>query len=78
MNVREVDEKLDLRGVLSPMSFVKTTLKPESMDTGRLLEIILDEGEPTQNIPESLRDEGHRIVAVKRENGCFRLTVLKG
>ncbi len=74
----EADEKLDLRGVMCPMNFVKTKLKLESMDTGRRLEVTLDEGEPAQNVPKSLKNEGYRIVEVKSEEGFFRVTVRKG
>ncbi|MEE8185355.1 MAG: sulfurtransferase TusA family protein [Thermodesulfobacteriota bacterium] len=61
------DEKLDLRGVLCPINFVKTKLKLESMDEGQVLEIVIDAGEPIQNVPKSLKEEG-----------CFRLKVQKG
>ncbi len=72
------DEKLDLRGVLCPINFVKTKLKLESMDEGQVLEIVIDAGEPIQNVPKSLKEEGHKIIEVKKEEGCFRLKVQKG
>ncbi|MFZ3073322.1 MAG: sulfurtransferase TusA family protein [Thermodesulfobacteriota bacterium] len=68
---------LDLRGVLCPMNFVKTKLKLESMDEGEVLEIILDSGDPIQNVPKSIKEEGHKIVEVKRENDFFRLKIQK-
>jgi tRNA 2-thiouridine synthesizing protein A len=72
------DEKLDLRGVLCPINFVKTKLKLESMDEGQVLEIVIDAGEPIQNVPKSLKEEGHKIIEVKKEEGYFRLKVQKG
>ena len=68
---------LDLRGVLCPMNFVKTKLKLESMNDGEVLEIILDSGEPIQNVPKSIKEEGHKIVEVKREGDFFRLKIQK-
>lgn len=69
---------LDLRGVMCPINFVKTKLKLESMDAGEVLEVILDSGEPIQNVPKSIKEEGHRILEVKKEEGFFRLKVQKG
>ena len=68
---------LDLRGVMCPMNFVKTKLKLESMNEGEVLEIILDSGEPIQNVPKSIKEEGHKIVEVKREGDFFRLKIQK-
>ncbi|MBI5827858.1 MAG: sulfurtransferase TusA family protein [Deltaproteobacteria bacterium] len=72
------DAVLDLRGVLCPINFVKTKLKLEAMDSGQVLEIVLDSGDPIQNVPKSIKEEGHRIVEVKKEEGHFRLKVQKG
>lgn len=69
---------LDLRGVMCPINFVKTKLKLETLETGEVLEVILDSGEPIQNVPKSIKDEGHKIVEVKKEEGYFRLKVQKG
>ncbi len=71
----KADEELDLRGVVCPINFVKTKLKLESMAEGTVLELVLDSGEPIQNVPKSLKDEGHKIVEVKREGDYFRLKV---
>ncbi len=70
-------ESIDLRGVMCPMNFVKAKLKLEALDAGEVLEIVLDSGEPIQNVPKSIKDEGHKIVEVKKEDGYFRLKVEK-
>ena len=75
--VKPVDT-LDLRGVLCPMNFVKTKLKLESMSKGEVLEVVLDSGEPIQNVPKSIKEEGHRIINVEREGDHFRLLIEKG
>lgn len=69
---------LDLRGVMCPINFVKTKLKLEMMDAGEVLEIILDSGDPIQNVPKSIKEEGHRIIEVKKEGDFFRIKVQKG
>ncbi len=77
MSEIKAKESLDLRGVLCPMNFVKTKLKLESMEPGEVLEILLDSGEPIQNVPKSIKDEGHKIVEVNREDDYFRLKIEK-
>lgn len=69
--------KLDLRGVVCPMNFVKTKLKLEELEPGQKLDILLDAGEPIGNVPRSVRDEGHRIVEVERINTYFKVTIEK-
>ena len=53
----------DLRGVMCPMNYVKTKLKMEMMDDGEQLEVWLDAGDPIKNVPMSLRNDGHKILA---------------
>jgi len=71
------NKAIDLRGVVCPMNFVKTKLKLESMPAGGVLEVVLDSGEPIQNVPKSLKEEGHKIVDVKREGDHFKLKIEK-
>ena len=73
----KADETMDLIGEVCPMNFVKTKLKLEDMDVGQVLEVTLDSGEPIQNVPKSIKDEGHKIVEVKKEDGHFRLKIQK-
>ena len=54
---------LDLRGVMCPLNYVKTKLKLEMMDDGERLEVWLDAGEPIKNVPMSLRNDGHKVLA---------------
>jgi len=77
MSEIKVDATLDLRGVMCPINFVKAKLKLESMDAGQVLEVTLDSGEPIQNVPKSIKDEGHTIVEVKKEGGYFKLKIQK-
>ena len=53
----------DLRGVMCPLNYVKTKLKLEIMDAGERLEVWLDAGDPIKNVPMSLRNDGHKILA---------------
>ena len=66
---------LDLRGTPCPINFVRTKLKLEQMAPGTLLEVWLDPGEPIEQVPDSLRMEGHQIEAIEEREEFFALKV---
>ena len=71
---------LDLRGVMCPINYVKTKLKLEMLDAGERLEVWLDAGDPIKNVPMSLRNDGHRVLAedpLEADAQHFRVLVEK-
>ena len=70
-------EELDLRGVICPYNFVKTKLKLETMNPGDLLSVLLDEGDPIQNVPKSIQNEGHLIQSQDLMDGYYRIVIQK-
>lgn len=79
MEKERIDDRLDLKGVSCPINFVKTKVKLEEMQDGQLLEIIIDDGEPMQNVPRSIKEEGHKIIKVEKlPDDSFRLLIKKG
>jgi len=76
MNNEERVAELDLRGVICPYNFVKTKLMLETMSPGQVLAVILDEGEPMLNVPQSIRQEGHRILRQEPFAGSVKLFIL--
>ena len=68
---------LDLRGVMCPINYVKTKLKLEMMDEGEILEVWLDAGEPIKNVPQSLRNDGQKVLAESPTDNFFKVTVEK-
>ena len=52
---------LDLTGVACPMNFVKTKIKMTMMPVGSLLDVILDDGAPIENVPLSLEEQGQTV-----------------
>jgi tRNA 2-thiouridine synthesizing protein A len=56
---------------------VKTKLKLEELVEGDRLEVLLDEGEPVENVPRSVREEGHRIIKLEKVNDYYRLLIEK-
>lgn len=62
----KADETLDITTYQCPVTFAKTLLKLEEMQVGQILEVILNEGEPVQSVPRSIKNEGHRIIKVEQ------------
>lgn len=56
---------LDLRGVGCPLNFVKAKLELEKLQPGDILEVLLDKGEPAENTPASLSEQGHDVLELK-------------
>jgi sulfite reductase (ferredoxin) len=67
----------DLRGVACPMNFVKTKMELARMKPKELLEVWLDDGAPIENVPGSVREEGHTILQQKRINGYWSVLIEK-
>ena len=70
-------EELDLRGVICPYNFVKTKLKLESLESGDRLRVLLDEGEPIRNVPQSIANEGHQILKQEKVDHYYRVVIQK-
>ncbi|MDH7598478.1 MAG: sulfurtransferase TusA family protein [Sedimentisphaerales bacterium] len=70
-------EILDLRGVACPLNFVKAKLALEQIPLGEGLCLILDDGEPSQKVPASLAEQGHRIVSMQRSDSWVYLHVIR-
>ncbi len=47
------------------------------MASGNILEVLLDAGEPSENVPRSIKNDGHKVVSLTEENGHYKLTVEK-
>jgi TusA-related sulfurtransferase len=69
------DIELDLRGVICPYNFVKTKLKLETMDQGQVLAVLLDDGDPIKNVPRSVENEGHTVLAQNRIGSSYRVLI---
>ena len=70
---------IDVTDVVCPITFVKTKIALEDMEDGEILEVRLNTGEPAQNVPRSLKDEGHKVLELtQNEDGTFTVFVEKG
>lgn len=73
----ETRQNIDLLGVKCPFNYVKTKIKLETMASGSILEVLLDAGEPSENVPRSIKNDGHKVISLSEENGHWKLTVEK-
>jgi len=67
----------DFRGVPCPMNFVKTKMELAKIKAGDRLAVLLDDGEPIDNVPRSVAEEGHEIVEMKREGDHWWVLIEK-
>jgi len=84
--MEEKTKRIDITDVVCPITFVKVKIALEALKDGDTLEVLLNGGEPVQNVPRSLKDEGHRVTSLRpaggegagEKDGKFLLTVVKG
>lgn len=71
-------EIVDITDVVCPVTFVKTKVALEELEDGQILQVHLNDGEPVQNVPRSVKDEGHQILKLKdNEDGTYELYIRK-
>ncbi|NTX02287.1 sulfurtransferase TusA family protein [Myxococcus sp. CA040A] len=74
----EVPATLDITREVCPMTYVRTKLRLEALESGALLEVLLRGTEPLKNVPRSAREEGHEVVSLEsRDDGTHRLVLRK-
>ncbi|GAB4340756.1 MAG: sulfurtransferase TusA family protein [Desulfobulbaceae bacterium] len=69
----------DCRGVGCPMNLVYAKVELAKLAPGEVLEIVLDDGAPVNNVPASAEREGHAVLEKKQlEDGCWSVLIRKG
>jgi TusA-related sulfurtransferase len=61
--------QLDITKEHCPMTFVKTKIQLSKLKPGDVLEVLLTEGEPLQNVPRSSREQGFNVLEVSHVQG---------
>lgn len=70
----QIDDTVDITDVVCPV----TKVALEELDDGQILSIRMNDGEPVQNVPRSIKEEGHKILKlVSNEDGTYNLIVKK-
>ena len=74
----EIDDTVDITDVVCPVTFVKAKVALEELDDGQILAIKMNDGEPVQNVPRSIKEEGHQILKLDtNDDGTYTLFVKK-
>lgn len=74
----EINETVDITDKVCPLTFVKAKVAIEELEEGEVIAIHMNDGEPVQNVPRSIKEEGHQILKlVNNENGTYDLIVKK-
>ena len=74
----QIDDTVDITDVVCPVTFVKAKVAMEELEIGQVLAVTMNDGEPVQNVPRSVKEEGHQILKlVDNEDGTYDLIVKK-
>ena len=76
MSEIQFDDQVDITDVVFPVTFVKAKVALEELDDGEILAVRMNDGEPVQNVPRSIKEEGHQILKLlDNEDGTYTLFV---
>jgi tRNA 2-thiouridine synthesizing protein A len=82
MSARVPSARIDVRSHACPVTWVKTRIALSRIAEGEVLEILLGEGEPRDNVPRSAEEDGHRVVrlepAPEEGAGTWRAWLVRG
>ena len=70
----KIDDTVDITDVVCPTTFVKAKIALEELEEGEILSVKMNDGEPVQNVPRSIKEEGHQILKLNNnEDGTYTL-----
>lgn len=74
----QITDTVDITDVVCPVTFVKAKVALEELEDGEILSIRMNDGEPVQNVPRSIKEEGHKILKlIDNADGTYNLIVRK-
>jgi TusA-related sulfurtransferase len=69
---------LDITMNNCPMTFVKTKLELQKINKGDILEVLLMDGEPLDNVPKACKENGYSILEISFVGeGVYKLVIEK-
>ena len=73
-----IDDTVDITDVVCPTTFVKAKVALEELDDGQILSVKMNDGEPIQNVPRSIKEKEHQILKlIDNDDGTYNLIVKK-
>ena len=74
----KIDDTVDITDVVCPVTFVKAKVALEELDDGQILAVRMNNGEPVQNVPRSMKEEGHKVLKLTdNKDGTYTMYVRK-
>lgn len=74
----KADAEKNCRGVGCPMNMVYAKVELAKLNSGQILELILDDGPPINNVPGSVQKEGHTILEkTQLADGAWKVLIQK-
>lgn len=74
----KADAEVDITDKVCPLTFVKAKVSLDELEDGEVLAIRMNDGEPVQNVPRSMKEEGHQVLKLEdNEDGTYTLYVRK-
>ena len=67
---------LDITKEHCPMTFVKTKIELSKLQPGDILEVLLAEGEPLDNVPRNAKEQGYNVLSVEHVEGTTHINTL--
>lgn len=68
---------LDITNETCPMTFVKVKLQLAKMQPGEQIEVLLNEGEPLENVPRSCEEQGYKVLSVEPTDNSRHLVLIE-
>ena len=62
---KSIIKEIDLLDEICPMTFVKTKLAIERINQGERIKVFFNSQEAKTNVPKSLSELNHKIIAIK-------------
>ena len=71
----KIDDTVEITDKVYPLTFVKAKVAIDELDDGEVIAIRMNDGEPVQNVPRSIKEEGHQILKLE-DNGDDTFTLI--
>ena len=72
----QFDDQVDITDKVCPLTFVKAKVAIEELDDGEVLAIRMNDGEPVQNVPRSMKED--KVLKLEdNADGTYTLYVRK-
>ncbi len=73
------DKAIDITAETCPMTFVRTRLALDTLETGQILLVKLNGADPLANVPRAAADQGHDpLELIEQPDGTWLLVIRKG